>query len=135
MNGLYKFMIRKRLIPFAWYSLGAFLRKPKIFMRIVRAFLKPSETKRKEEYVVLASIGVSPGVKSKGIGSKLIERLKSQVDFNKYEYITLETDAINNDGVNYFYQKNGFVLEKKFETPYGRVMNEYRFTGEICKIN
>ena len=84
MNGLYKFMIRKRLIPFAWYSLGAFLRKPKIFMRIVRAFLKPSETKRKEEYVVLASIGVSPGLKSKGIGSKLIERLKSQVDFNKY---------------------------------------------------
>ena len=37
INGLYKFMIRKRLIPFAWYSLGAFAQTEN-FMRIVRAF-------------------------------------------------------------------------------------------------
>lgn len=128
LSGLYKYMIKKRLIPFAWYSLGAFFRKPTVFMRLGRAFLKPGETKREEKYVELASIGVSPNIKSKGVGSQLIDALKSKVDFNEYAYITLETDAVNNDGANHFYQKNGFVLEREFETNEGRKMFEYRWS-------
>lgn len=127
LSGLYKYMIKKRLIPFAWYSLGAFFRKPTVFMRLVRAFLKPEETKREEKYVELASIGVAPNIKSKGVGSLLIDALKSKVDFNKYAYITLETDALNNEGANHFYQKNGFVIEREFETNEGRKMFEYRY--------
>jgi len=130
LSGLYKYMIKKRLISFAWYSLGAFFRKPTIFMRLVRAFMKPGEAKRAERYVELASIGVDPDIKSKGVGSQLIEALKSKVDFNEYAYITLETDAVNNDGANYFYQKNGFVLEREFETNEGRKMFEYRYRAE-----
>lgn len=130
LSELYKYMIKKKLISFAWYSLGAFFRKPTVFMRLVRAFLKPGETKRPERYVELASIGVDPNVKSRGVGSQLIDTLKSMVDFNEYAYITLETDAVNNDGANHFYQKNGFVIERKFETDEGRKMYEYRF----CKI-
>lgn len=129
LNGLYKYMIKKRLILFAWYSLGAFFRKPTVFMRLVRAFLKPSESKREEKYVELASIGVAPNVKSKGIGSQLIDALKAQVDFEKYAYITLETDAVNNEGANLFYKKNGFILEREFETNEGRKMFEYRYRG------
>lgn len=128
LNGLYKYMIKKRLILFAWYSLGAFFRKPTVFMRLVRAFLKPSESKREEKYVELASIGVAPNVKSKGIGSQLIDALKAQVDFEKYVYITLETDAVNNDEANHFYKKNGFVIEREFETNEGRKMYEYRWS-------
>lgn len=127
MSDLYKYMIKKRLILFAWYSLGAFFRKPKVFMKLIRAFLKPGETKRDVEYVELASIGVKPDVKSYGIGSKLVNELKNRVDFSKYEYITLETDAVNNEGANHFYQKNGFKLEREFETLEGRKMNEYRY--------
>lgn len=127
LSGLYKYMIKKRLIPFAWYSMGAFFRKTTVFMRLIRAFLKPGETKRKEKYVELASIGVAPSIKSQGIGSQLIDALKSKVDFNAYDYITLETDAVNNDGANHFYQKNGFVLEREFETNEGRRMYEYRY--------
>ena len=130
LSGLYKYMIKKRLILFAWYSLGAFFRKPTVFMRLVRAFLKPSESKREEKYVELASIGVDPNVKSKGDGSQLIDALKAQVDFSKYEYITLETDAVNNEGANHFYKKNGFVIEREFETNEGRKMYEYRYRRE-----
>lgn len=130
LSGLYKYMIKKRLILFAWYSLGAFFRKPTVFMRLVRAFLKPSESKREEKYVELASIGVDPNVKSKGVGSQLIDALKAQVDFSKYEYITLETDAVNNEGANHFYKKNGFVIEREFETNEGRKMYEYRYRRE-----
>lgn len=129
-SGLYKYMIKTRLIPFAWYSLGAFLRKPKVFMHLIKAFLKPSEVKRKESYVELSSIGVLPEAKSKGIGSLLINNLKERVDFVKYKYINLETDAVNNEGANYFYQKNGFVLSRTYETDEGRKMNEYRW---YCK--
>ncbi len=128
MSGLYKHMIKKHLISFAWYSLGAFFRKPRVFMRLVRAFLKPSESVRAEKYVELASIGVSPRVKSKGVGSMLVDALKAEVDFDTYAYITLETDAVNNEGANHFYQKNGFVIEREFETREGRRMYEYRWS-------
>lgn len=97
-SGLYKFMIKTRLVQFGWYSMGAFFRRPSAFLHIIKAFLKPSEVKRKEKYVELSSIGVDPNVKSKGVGSKLIEKLKKLVDFEEYAYITLETDAVNNEG-------------------------------------
>ena len=127
MSGLYKFMIKKKLIPFAWYSIGAFLRKPSAFLRIVRAFLKPGESKREEKYVELASIGVDPTAKGNGIGSQLISHLKEQVDFLEYAYISLETDAENNEAANSFYKKNGFILARRYNTREGRKMNEYRF--------
>lgn len=129
-SGLYKFMIKTRLIPFGWYSVGAFFRRPSAFMHIIKAFLKPSEVKREEKYVELSSIGVDPAVKSKGVGSLLIDELKKIVDFNKFAYITLETDAVNNDGAIHFYEKNGFVRERMYETDEGRKMYEYRFVGE-----
>ena len=131
LSGLYKYMIKKRLIPFAWYALGAFFRKPKVFMRLVRAFLKPGESRREEAYVELASIGVSPEAKGTGIGSSLIDELKKRVDFNEFAYINLETDAADNDAANGFYQKNGFVLHRSFQTHEGRAMNEYRFGEKL----
>lgn len=129
LSSLYKSMIRTRLIFFAWYSIGAFFRKPKVFMKLIRAFLKPSEAKRDVSYVELASIGVKPEIKSNGVGTKLIDKFIRNVDFRDCAYITLETDALNNENVNYFYQKNGFKLERTFETYEGRKMNEYRYWG------
>ena len=129
-SGLYKYMIKTRLIPFGWYSAGAFFRRPSAFMHIIKAFLKPSEVKREEKYVELSSIGVDPTIKSKGVGSLLIDELKKIVDFNKFAYITLETDAVNNDGAIHFYEKNGFVRKRMYETDEGRKMYEYRFVGE-----
>lgn len=127
MTGLYKNMIKKRLLQFTWYSTGAFLRKPKVFMRLIRAFLKPSESQRVEKYTELASIGVKPNFKSMGIGSALIKKLIDNVDFTENSYINLETDAIDNEEANKFYKKNGFILDHFFITHEGRKMNEYRY--------
>lgn len=129
-SGLYKFMIKTRLIRFGWYSIGAFFRRPSAFMHIISAFLKPGEAKREEKYVELSSIGVDPNIKSKGIGSLLIDSLKRKVDFTKFAYINLETDAVDNKVAIHFYEKNGFVRERMFETDEGRKMYEYRFVGE-----
>lgn len=127
MSGLYKYMLKHSLIPFAWYSLGAFFRKPKVFVRLLRAFLKPSETKREEKYIELSSIGVAPTAKSKGIGSKLIDYLKETERQSSCQYISLETDADNNEGANAFYIKNAFSLERVYYTKENRRMNEYRY--------
>lgn len=129
-SGLYKFMIKTRLIQFGWYSIGAFFRRPSAFIHIISAFLKPGEAKREEKYVELSSIGVDPNIKSKGVGSLLIDSLKHIVDFTKFAYINLETDAVNNEGAIHFYEKNGFMRVRMFETDEGRKMYEYRFIGE-----
>ena len=130
LSGLYKYMLKKRLLAFAWYSLGAFIRRPKIFMRLIRAFLKPSESAREEKYVKLTSIGVSPSEKTKGVGSKLLDEMKKLIDFSEYAYISLETDAEDNEIANKFYLKNGFKFIEEYETKEGRKMNEYRYYWE-----
>lgn len=127
MSGLYKYMIKHSLIPFAWYSLGAFLRKPKVFFRLIRAFLKPTEAKREEKYIELSSIGVDPIAKSQGTGSQLINYLKDLEKSSNCRYISLETDADNNESANAFYVKNGFKLERTYFTKENRKMNEYRY--------
>lgn len=128
LSDLYKYMIKYYLIPFAWYSLVAFLRNPKVFMRLIRAFLKPNESMRDEKYVELASIGVHPDAKSKGIGTNLINCLKNRVDFDSFAYITLETDVYHNEIANKFYVKNEFQVFRKYETYEGRWLYEYRYS-------
>lgn len=130
LSAFYKYLIKTRLLPFVWYSLGAVIRRPSAMIRLVRAFLKPGETKRKEKYIQLSSIGVSPEAKGRHIGSILIDTLKGIFNSAKFEYINLETDAVDNDGVNTFYVKNDFILTRTFETHEGRKMNEYRWRKE-----
>lgn len=129
MSGLYKHMLKNKFLSFIWYSLLAFLRKPKIFLRLFRALLKPSESNRNEKYIEISSIGVKPAYKSKGIGTQLIDYIKKTSDLSKYKYINLETDAVDNDDVNEFYVKNGFELSRTYLTAEGRKMNEYRWSN------
>ena len=125
----YKGLIKHHLFRFAFCSMGAALRHPSFIKRLLGAFKKSDSVVKSEKYVELASICVEPKMGKKGIGSQLIDRLKEMVDFNKYAYINLETDAVNNDAVNRFYVKNGFKLARSYSSAEGRKMNEYRFGG------
>lgn len=126
LSSFYKYLIKKRFLQFAWFAFCAFLKKPKILFRLLRAFTYSDGSKREEQYVELSSIGVLPEKKNLGVGSKMIELLKQYFSHSEFEYIKLETDRDNNEGANHFYQKNGFVLDHSYETPEGRGMNEYR---------
>ena len=123
----YRGLIKNHLVKFAFCSLGAAIRHPSFIKRLLGAFKKSESVEKEEKYVELASICVDPGIESRGTGTQLIDYLKSIVDFSKFAYINLETDADGNDGVNRFYVKNGFKLEREFVTAEGRRMNEYRF--------
>jgi len=125
----YKGLIKHHLFRFAFCSMGAALRHPSFIKRLLGAFKKSDSVVKSEKYVELASICVEPKMGKKGIGSQLIDHLKEMVDFNKYAYINLETDAVNNDAVNRFYVKNGFKLARSYSSAEGRKMNEYRFGG------
>lgn len=123
----YKGLIKHHIIKFALCSLGAAIRHPSFIKRLLGAFKKSDSVVKTEKYVELASICVDPGIENCGVGSKLIDYLKGLVDFEKFAYINLETDADGNDGVNRFYVKNGFELARQFVTAEGRKMNEYRY--------
>ena len=125
----YKGLIKNHLFKFAFCSMGAAIRHPSFIKRLLGAFKKSDSVVKDEKYVELASICVDPDMGKKGIGSKLIDHLKGMVDLNKFAYINLETDAVNNDGVNRFYRMNGFKLVRSYFSSEGRKMNEYRFEG------
>ena len=125
----YKGLIKNHLMKFALCSIGAAIRHPSFIKRLLGAFKKSDSVVKEEKYVELASICVDPRIGKRGIGSKLIDHLKGMVDFSKYAYINLETDAVNNDDVNRFYVKNGFKLARTYYSSEGRKMNEYRFGG------
>ena len=127
ISNLYKYMIKHHIIPFMWYSLLAFLRKPSICGKLFRALKMPKRSKRDSNSVKVSSIGVDPEYREQGVGSKLLDAVKVSVDFSTIDYITLETDKIDNDPANAFYIKNGFRLSYVFETPEGRVMNVYHY--------
>lgn len=129
MSSLYKYLIKHRILHFAWYAFIAFLKKPSILSRLLSAFSKSDEVNRNEKYIELASIGVLPEKKSKGIGKKLLNYLKNHVNFNEFSYISLETDALENEYVNEFYKNNGFILSRTYETKEKRLMNEYHCGG------
>ena len=123
----YKELIKHRIIQFAWCSFLAFLRHPSFARRLFRAFKKSDSVEKKEKYVELASICVDPRNMGCGVGTQLIDYLKSITDFSCFEYINLETDADNNEAANAFYTKNNFVLYRQYITTEGRRMNEYRY--------
>jgi len=124
----YKFLIKKHLFKFAICSLGAAIRHPSFVKRLFGAFRKSESVNKPEKYVELASICVDPEYEGNGIGSKLIKYLINIVDFNEYSFINLETDSDNNERVNSFYLRNGFVLKRDYITKEGRRMNEYQYT-------
>lgn len=129
-SGFYKNLIRRHLIEFGFCALLAAVRHPSFTKRLLGAFKKSDSVAKTERYVELSSICVEPSASKQGIGSKLIERLKAEVDFSTYAYINLETDRDGNEGANRFYLKNGFVLAREYCTAEGRWMNEYRYAPE-----
>ena len=123
----YKGLIKHKIIQFAWCSFLAVIRHPSFAKRLLGAFKKSESVEKTEQYVELASICTDPAAEGQGIGTMLIDYLKSIVDFDVYAYINLETDAENNEKANRFYLKNGFQKDREYITAEGRRMIEYRY--------
>lgn len=125
INGLYRNLLKQRLVRFAWASLGGFLRKPTILPRLLRALRMTSSAHTAPNCGTLMSFAVLPGIQGKGIGYCLMNEFLAASRRHGLELIELATDRDNNERVNRFYQRMGFSLSRVYITPEGRRMNVY----------
>lgn len=127
-SGFYRRLVRSRIHRFAWASLGAAVRRPRIIPRLVRALRQSRLSERSAAPACLMSIAVRPGVSGKGTGRDLVDAFNKAMAARAVTAYCLTTDRDGNDRVNQFYQKLGFRLVNTFVTPEGRTMNEYVMT-------
>ena len=129
----YRSLLRYRMHRFAMAAVPALLQRPSIAPRLVRALLKGSQGEAgKENSVTLTSIAVHPDVQKGGLGHELLQRFMDEALSRKIRRIYLETDAVGNEPVCRFYEKEGFVVSREYTTPENRKMREYLL--EIARI-
>jgi ribosomal protein S18 acetylase RimI-like enzyme len=124
-RGFYSRLLKRHWLKFCLASVGAILRKPTIIARIARGLSHPSQNPVGEEVAGLFSIGVLPELQGTGAGKVLVDAFLSEARKRGCRRVFLTTDRNGNDAVNAFYRKMGFRIERQYETPEGRAMNEY----------
>jgi len=124
-RGFYKTLLKRDGMKFFLASLGFICRKPLIAKRVARALSYPSKIPTGEELAGLFSIGVMPEMQGNGTGKKLVLEFIKEARRKGCKKVFLTTDRDHNDNVNAFYQKMGFKIERQYDTPEGRRMNEY----------
>jgi len=126
--GFYRRLVKSRVHRFAWASLGAAARRPRIVPRLFRALGQSRLSERAAAPACLMSIAVRPGAAGKGAGRELVSAFSGAMAGRGVTEYCLTTDRDGNDRVNQFYQRLGFRLVRSFVTPEGRAMNEYLMT-------
>lgn len=124
----YRNILRKKGFHFILASLGAIIKKPSIIPRLWRARYQPSSSLKGNDKATLMSLGVNPRAQNKGIGKILVQKFLKELKLRGVQEINLTTDRLNNENVNEFYKKLGFILRRHYTTPEGREMNEFVLT-------
>ena len=127
-RGFYKRLLKKDWLKFSFASVGALLRNPGAVRRIARGLLHPGQNPAGDDVAGLFSIGVLPELQGTGAGKKLVHAFLDEARQRGCSRVFLTTDRDNNEPVNRFYRKLGFVVEREYATPEGRHMNEYWIT-------
>ena len=121
----FKKLVIRRWWAFGLSSLGALLKNPSIYRRLLRALKYRGDQPENEGYALLSSIAVAPEARGLGVGQALLKTWVEEVRRRQCRGAYLTTDALDNDRINRFYQEAGWKLESIFVTPEGREMNRY----------
>lgn len=124
-RGFYSRLFRRKWWRFALVAIPAVLRNPRRVRRVARASRHSGDNPSGTDVCGLFSIAVSPTAQSAGTGRALVEAFIAEARSRGAHAVFLTTDRDGNDAVNHFYIARGFTLERSFETPEGRRMNEY----------
>jgi GNAT superfamily N-acetyltransferase len=127
-RGFYSRLLKRDWLQFAFASVGAILRKPSVIGRVARGLFHPGGNPVGSDVAGLFSIGVLPELQGTGAGKKLVEAFLQEASKRGCKRVFLTTDRDDNETVNVFYHKLGFTVERHYETPEGRRMNEYWIT-------
>jgi ribosomal protein S18 acetylase RimI-like enzyme len=124
-RGFYSILLKRDWLKFAFASVGAIIRKPSAMVRIARGLFHSEGNPVGDDVAGLFSIGVLPELQGTGAGKLLVQAFLHEAAMRRCKRVFLTTDRDANDAVNAFYQKLGFCIERQYETPEGRRMNEY----------
>lgn len=124
-RGFYSRLLKRDWLSFSLASLGAILRKPTVMGRIARGLFHPGGNPVGDQVAGLFSIGVLPELQGTGAGKLLVQAFLDEARRRGCRRVFLTTDRDGNEAVNLFYHKLGFRIERQYETPEGRRMNEY----------
>lgn len=131
-RGYFGRLVRRRWHAFAWASLGAVLRDPRVAPRLARALTYRGESPSGPPRALLSSIAVDPAAQGKGIGRQLVSAWLEEVRRRGAPGAYLTTDAEGNEATNQFYRRLGWRLESGYVTREGRRMNRYVYDFESC---
>jgi len=123
-GGFYSRLLKSNWFKFAFASIVPVLTKPSVMRRVARAVSHPSSNPIGDHVAGLFSLGVLPELQGTGAGKKLVQAFLNEAKQRECKRVFLTTDRDNNEVVNSFYTKLGFVTERQYMTPEGRRMNE-----------
>lgn len=131
---IYYNILKRHFLSFFLKLFKRFLKNPISFFKLIyifkkKLFSKKEKDKKNSKKIRVESIAVKPNYSNRGVGKELIDFLKGNIDFKKFDFIELETDAKNNEKTNYFYQKNNFIKIEEITTDENRIMNIYHYYG------
>jgi ribosomal protein S18 acetylase RimI-like enzyme len=86
-------------------------------------FYKGESPSQIEEGVLLSSLAVAPSRSGTGIGKKLIVEFCANAETRGGKTVYVISDKNDNDSVNTFYRKSGFIIESTFTKTGNRQMN------------
>ncbi len=123
-------LMRRRRPQLAISAMTHVITHPWIVLRLLQTVRRVSDEADKGVVTAttaeLSSIGVRTSTEGRGIGRQLVVEFVNQAHGQRAESVVLTTDARDNDAVNRFYVKLGFVQQRQFTAPGKRHMNEYR---------
>ena len=118
---------RARALHFVLHAVPALIRSPSLVAAKLYSalFYRGDKPANLEGGSLLSSIGVAPGVVGKAVGMALLTRFEQEAFARGTPFVYLTTDAIDNDRVNHFYTRNGYVVESRFMQGGRRPMLRY----------
>ena len=119
--------LRKRWYTFTRHAFGALVRRPFLVSRRLWSALwyRGEAPGAPYQGALLSSVGVSPKCARQGTGSLLVEKFCEVAASKGSRYVYLTTDRDNNEAVNRFYLRCGFLLKSSFLKYGTRHMNRY----------
>lgn len=125
--GYFGRLLRRRFWGFAVASVRAGLRQPSVIPRLLSALTYRGDNPPGCEGALFSSMCVDPSVSGRGIGSQLIKGWTRRARAMGAELAFLTTDAVENDAVNSWYLREGWVLSDRFIAHGDRLMNRFQY--------
>jgi GNAT superfamily N-acetyltransferase len=120
-------LLRRQGWRFAIAAIPGLLRDPGFVARkcLGALFYRGEKPTGLKNAALLSSLAVAPTCGGRGIGQQLVQAFAEEARRQGCSAIYLTTDEADNERVNRFYAKCGFVLRDSFKRPGRRVMNRW----------